>query len=362
MKIGTCRAKRGSLTQGELQVAVDPEGREVYTPVVIARGKQDGKTMFLSAGVHGDELNGIVVLQRFIRTLDATALRGSVIFLPLVNVAGFRRGQRNVPYDDRDLNRCFPGAANGTVSEQIAHTVFQEVVACCDFGIDVHDSGIDSVLLPHARAHIRDEAGDYDHDRMDPIAAFGTDIIMLCRGADGVMTIEAGRHLGVPAFTVEIGGAGILWDGFIHRAVTGLRNVLVHQGMLDGKMLLPREQYVIPGEDDVSIRAPIEGVLELETQLGHAVGRGEWLAQIHDPIASRHEVIRAGQCGVVHDLNVHAHVDVGDAVVGILEFTTCPERGRRPSPGNVETIINEASDSVALCESEVFEEALTLTI
>ena len=362
MKIGTCQATPGKMAHGELPVASDPEAGPIAIPLAIARGREEGPTLFLSAGVHGDELNGIVILQRFMQNLDVTTLRGTLIILPLVNCAGFEAGQRQVPFDTKDLNRCFPGDASGSASEQIAHTIFTEVIARCDSGIDVHDSGRGSVLLPHPRAQIRDEAGGYDPARMKPIAAFGTDIIMLCRGMDGVMTIEARRHLGVPAFTVEVGGAMILWEDFIARSLVGLRNVLIYYEMMDGKMVLPHRQFVIPGEDDISVKASVNGILYRETELGKAVNRGEVLARIHNPLTAADQVVRARQCGVVHDLNVHARIDIGEDVVGVLEFTTCPSQGRKPSAVNVEAIHNAASDRVQLRRSEVFDQALTLQV
>ena len=362
MKIGTCSAERGSLTRGRLQVAVDPETGPVFTPVAIARGLGGHRTAFLSAGVHGDELNGIEVLQRFMTKLDVSWLRGTVVFLPLVNVGGFQVRQRIIPADGKDLNRCFPGRADGSVADQIACTLFREVISRCDFGVDMHDSGEESVLLPHPRAHIMDESEGYDHDRLQEIAVFGTDIIMLTRGMDGVLTIESDRHLGVPAYTVEVGGGMILWEAFVQRAVVGLTNVLIHQGMLDGRMVLPKYQFVIPGEDDIARKAPIEGILHLRTQLGKAVGTDDVLAEIYDPVTVRREILRAGQCGIVHAVNIHAKVNAGDDVVGVLEFDSCPERGRRPTAKNVEVLSNEAMDGTDLRPSELFESALSLTI
>jgi len=322
MNIGTCQSEKGRLSKGELVVAVDAKEGQITIPILIASGPSDGKTIFLSAGVHGDEINGIEILQRFINNLDVTALKGTIIFLPLINVSGFKAKDRCVQYDGKDLNRCFPGDDKGTVSEQIAHTIFQEVVSRCEFGVDIHDSGKGSVLLPHPRAHIKDEEGDYDSSRLDAIAVFGTDIIMLCKGMDGVLTIEAYKHFGIPALTVEVGGGMILWEEFIQRALVGLNNILIYQGMLEGKMILPREQFLIPGEDDISVKAKTEGILKLKTFLGKAVDKGEELAEIYNPITLEREVILAKGCGVVHDLNVNAKVNEGEDVVGVLEFAT----------------------------------------
>ena len=322
MKIGTCQSEKGRLSKGECTVALDAQFGQIAIPILIASGSRDGKTIFISAGIHGDEINGIEVLQRFINNLDVTALAGTIIFLPLINVSGFKAKDRYVQYDGKDLNRCFPGDDRGTVSEQIAHTLFKEVVSRCELGIDIHDSGRGSVLLPHPRAHIRDDTGGYDSAYLDVVSAFGTDIIMLCEGIEGVLAIEASKDFGLPAFTVEIGGAMILWEEFIQRALVGLNNILIYQGMLAGKMILPREQFLIPGEDDISIKAKMEGILKLRTKLGKVVGKGEELAEIYNPITSERDIISAKECGVVHDLNVSAKVNEGEDVVGVLEFET----------------------------------------
>jgi len=299
MKIGTCQAEAGRIARGELQVATDGFDRPISIPIAITRGKTEGKTMFLSAGVHGDEVNGIAILQRFMQGFDMGALRGTIILLPLVNVSGFEEGQRHVPYDGKDLNRCFPGSQGGSFSEQLAQTIFHQVVARCDFGVDVHDSGQGSVLLPHPRAHIMDESGGYDSERMEFIAAFGTDIIMLTRGMEGVMTCEASKILGIPAFTVEVGGGGILWEGFIRRALTGLKNLLIFQDMLPGEMCMPHEQYILPGADNLQIQARMGGILHPKVNLGEAVNKGQILAEIFDPVtlASEGHSVRRVRCG-----------------------------------------------------------------
>ena len=114
----------------------------------------------------------------------------------------------------------------------------------------------------------------------------------------------------------------ILWEEFIQRALVGLNNILIYQGMLAGKMILPKKQFLIPGEDDISIKAKMEGILKLRTKLGKAVGKGEELAEIYNPITAERDIISATECGVVHDLNVGAKVNEGEDVVGVLEFET----------------------------------------
>lgn len=314
MKLGSCQTKKGEMVRGGLRVATDQKGGPIFVPIWIASGLKSGKTIFLSAGVHGDEINGIETLRRFIQTLDLRLLSGTILILPIVNLSGFQSKSRLVQYDGKDLNRCFPGDKNGTVSEQMAYTIFREIVSRSEFGVDIHDSGQGSVLLPHPRIH--------REGLLECAAAFGSDIIMTPNGEPypGLLSVESDRQLGIPSFTVEIGGGTILWNNLIDQAVVGLRNLLIYHGMLPGQMVLPKEQFIIPGKDDLCIKAPMEGILSRHTELGQGVNTGEMLAEIFNPITAESATIHAKACGVVHDLNVNGKVNQGEDVVGVLEF------------------------------------------
>ena len=359
VEIGTCKARKGERARGFLRICDDPP---IDIPISVINGRFEGKTAFISAGIHGDEINGIEVLNRFAEGIDPSTLKGVLLILYVVNVEGYKQRRREVPFDGKDLNRCFPGDSTGSVSDRMAHTVYQEVVARSDFGIDVHDSGLGSVLLPHPRAHIQQPDGSYDESLLADISVFGSDIIMLTPGMEGVMTFEALRRRDAFAFTVEIGGGMILWETFISDALTGLRNVLSDHGMIDAPIRLPQYQYVLPGRDDLAIKSPIEGIVRLRTGLGEGVNTGDLLAEICDPITGRTESLYAQSCGVIHDLNVHGKVQKDEDVVGILGFQKCPDRGRRPNREQVMVLENSPQETVKIHDSQLFEKALQLRI
>jgi len=284
-----------------------------------------------------------------VQQLDLNQLKGRLLIVPVANVSGFHAGSRTVPEDGRDLNRCFPGNSKGTLSERIACFIFTELVAAADWGVDLHDSGTGSVLLPHARVH--------EQELLDLGAAFGTEFIMKTRlppGYHGILSIEASKRFGRPFFHVEVGGGTVLWEHLIEQGMTGLWNLLVYQGMLPGKVVLPRQQFFLPGRDDLAMPAPIEGLLTQHVALGQAVVKGQSLATIENPLIQKHAVIRARTNGFVHDLNVRAKVNAGEDVVGVVgvdAFTGCRTK---PWRNSMEKRTNHPSGTISIRESELF--------
>lgn len=116
-------------------------------PVYVKRGKQSGPTLFLSAAIHGDELNGIEIINRIINSKSIKNLKGTLIAVPMVNVYGVLNQSRYLP-DRRDLNRSFPGSSRGSLAARIAHLFLNEIVKKADFGIDFHTGAIHRSNLP----------------------------------------------------------------------------------------------------------------------------------------------------------------------------------------------------------------------
>ena len=127
----------GSSLAVDLPVSILPDHTPVHLSLEIFHGKRPGPTMFVSAAVHGDEVIGVEILRRLLRAPQLSALRGTLIVVPVVNSFGFLNRSRYLP-DRRDLNRCFPGSPTGSLGARLAHIFLQEVVLRCDFGIDLH--------------------------------------------------------------------------------------------------------------------------------------------------------------------------------------------------------------------------------
>ncbi len=311
MKIGTCKAESGKINKGVLTVATY-QGKELKIPILIAKGEDLGKTIFISAGMHGDEINGIEVIRNFIQQINPEKLHGTIIFLPILNPWGFRRKSRYISFDNKDLNRCF-NRKGESVSYKIAETLLKKVISKCDFGIDLHD-GRANLLLPHTRIFKKDKCAylkELSH-------AFGSEIILQREGERGMMAIESFNVYKVPVLTVEIGGALVLRDDFTEQVLKGLKNILIYGGLLNGVLDLPVKQFFL--DNRLGYISPMQGILHIEVELGDAVKKRQLIARIHDPIKDEEIKIYSKNPGVVFSVRRDAIINKGEAILSLLHF------------------------------------------
>lgn len=351
MRIQNCVSTPGEIVRATFVVADRPT--RIEFPIWLAEGCTPGRTMLLTCALHGDEMNAIATLQRFVQRVDLSQLKGRLLILPIVNASGFHANERHVPEDGRDLNRTFPGSPDGSASQQIAHAIFMEIIPLTDVGVDIHDSGKQTVLLPHPRI-LEGESSD----QLELAAAFGTEFIMTSRlppGYEGVMPVEARLRYGLPFVTVEVGGGTILWEEIVNRGVTGLLNMLIHCGMYPGQMVLPRRQFFLSGRDDLVRPSPIEGLLTRHVELGEVVSAGQSLVSIENPITLERAVMRAPTSGIVHDLNPHARADAGGDVVGVLGFEVDDEGTVLTRSGPVPMRVNQENVRVRLRKGDLMD-------
>jgi len=311
MQIGTCRAKTGKVTNGYLSLC-KYKNKYLRIPVFIAKGSNPGKTIFISAGIHGDEVNGIEVLHHFMSTIDPYKLHGIVIFLPVLNPWGFREKSRYIPFDNKDLNRSF-NQKGSSISFKIADSLMKKVIEKCDFGIDLHD-GRTNILLPHPRIFRNDKSKflkELSH-------AFGTDIILEREGDPGMMAVEAFKTNKIPVMTIEVGGAMVIREDFKEQTLQGLKNILIYTNMMMGVLNLPVSQFFL--QERQGYLSPTQGILHLDVELGEAVKKGQIVARIHNPIEGKKFEIKSKNHGIVFSVRREAVVDKGESILSILHF------------------------------------------
>ncbi|WP_425604315.1 succinylglutamate desuccinylase/aspartoacylase family protein [Natrinema gelatinilyticum] len=201
------------------------QGNNLELPVTIINGEYDGPWLFLSAAIHGDELNGVKVLQKAATRYQPDELHGGLICLHVLNVPGFIAHQRTIPIYDQDLNRAFPGNADGTTAARIAHEIYQRFITHCDIGIDFHTSTRNRTTLFHVRANTDDK-------RVERLAlSFGANIIISGAGSRGMLRKEATDD-GVPTIVVEMGKAHRFQSWLIEEALSGIESVMNEYGLL----------------------------------------------------------------------------------------------------------------------------------
>ena len=193
-------------------------------PIRVIRGKKDGPIVFISAAIHGDELNGIEIIRRFRKLNILKRLQGILILVPIVNVYGVMNLSRYLP-DRRDLNRSFPGSSKGSLAGRIAKVFFDEIVLKSDLGIDLHTASIHKSNLPQVRTNITNEY------TFNLAKKFGAPVVLHSELRDGSLRSEA-QEKGVPILLYEAGEALRFDETSIRIGVNGLVNVLRANDML----------------------------------------------------------------------------------------------------------------------------------
>lgn len=296
-------------TRSRVQVPLPdlPNGSPVSLPVMVFHGVEAGPTVWISAAVHGDEINGVEIVRLVLRQLDPSYMRGTILVAPIVDVYGFNRGERYLP-DRRDLNRSFPGSSKGSLASRVAHRFRVAVVERSDAGIDLHSAAAGRVNLPQVRGLI-------DDDRFKRMAdAFGAMVTMNSRVIDGSMR-QLAKKRDIPYLLYE-GGAANQFDPLATEVgVGGILRVLRHLGVVDGAP--KKKDTPVLVDRGTWLRAPRSGVLEFKTFLGARVEKGEVLADITDTFGMNSEIVRASANGIVVGMALNPLVHGGDAMVHI---------------------------------------------
>ncbi|MCA9215804.1 MAG: succinylglutamate desuccinylase/aspartoacylase family protein, partial [Planctomycetales bacterium] len=146
-----CDVKPGEAVNTELVISESYSSRDVAIPIHVRRGPNVGPTVFVTAALHGDELNGTGAIRSMLADQSWDLSAGTLLLVPVLNILGFERHSRYLP-DRRDLNRCFPGNSTGTMASRLAKVIFDSIVRRCDFGIDLHTAAVRRTNFPNARA------------------------------------------------------------------------------------------------------------------------------------------------------------------------------------------------------------------
>ena len=350
LQVGSCKEIRGKKTKGFLEVKLND--LKINVPIFIISGVKDGPTAFISAGMHGDEVNGIEIVRNIKESINPDSLSGKLVIVPVINTLGFRASARYVPLDNGDINRQFNKKSPGTASEVIAHVFFEEVVKKCDFGIDCHDSNAENILLPHSRVLNSKEAPEV----AELSRIFGTDLILEREGKEGMLAIEAYKKHKIPVLTVEVGGGIKIWHKYVAEGIRGIKNVLIYKKMLNGFIDIPIRQFVLDYRH--GYMAPFSGLLDVKVDLGDAVKEGDVIATLYDPETDREEDIKAEHAGVVFSVRLKSKIDSGETMFSVLHFKQDKNEAHAL---NAEMILNkEVLQSIIVRPTKILDTFLTI--
>jgi predicted deacylase len=310
-------AECGQRAQGFITIGETPSG-PIQFPVVIVNGADDGPVLCLTAGVHATEYAPIDAAMRIVQSLDATALRGAVIVVPVVNMRMFESRTGFVsPLDGINLNKAAPGRADGSISEVLAKVLLDEVIGCAAYHIDLHAGDLGEMLLPFAGYALTgrpdlDEKGEALARLYSPkLISLATPDGKIPPFADGIC--YAATRRGVVSIFAESGGNGTLEEGDVRVHLHGVTNVMRYLRMVDGTPTAVGAQ--VSARDRKVVRATRAGLLRLRVKIGDELVAGQEVAEICNVFGDVVETVRSSGAGIAGLVWAHKVVNTGDPIV-----------------------------------------------
>lgn len=316
LEIGGHVIPPGKSLQIEMPVVKLYTDTDICMPIHVIRSKNPGPTVFVSAAVHGDELNGIEIVRRLINQKSLRLSSGSLILVPMVNVYGVLNQSRYMP-DRRDLNRSFPGSAKGSLTGIVADKFLSEIVGHCQYGIDLHTGAIHRSNLPQVRANLKDK------ETRELAEAFGVPVLLNASLRDGSLR-QAAVENETKVLLYEAGQALRFDELSIRAGVRGITNVLAKLGMITRPTRrAAKKTPVVPFIANTSnwTRATASGIVNNLKNLGDMVEAGDPLAKIGSPFGEVFETVRANRAGIIIGKQNIPLVQEGDAMFHIAYFT-----------------------------------------
>ena len=306
----------GTVTRIELPVAKLYINADISMPVHVIRGRKEGPTVFISAAVHGDEINGIEIIRRFIQLKKLKITHGTVILVPMVNVYGVLNQSRYMP-DRRDLNRVFPGSKKGSLAGRLANIFLNEIVSQCDYGIDLHTGAIHRSNFPQIRANLNDE------ETRKMAEAFGVPVLLNSAVLDGSLR-KAAVDVQTKVLLYEAGEALRFDESCIKAGLSGVINVLSYLGMTRRRM---RKRAVEPfvAYSSAWLRAGSSGIVHDMKNLGEKVSKDDVVAVIGDSFGEISDKVRAKSDGIIIGKQNIPLVQEGDAMFHIAYYNNDEE-------------------------------------
>lgn len=297
---------KGEISETWLHIINNGIGEPIRIPLLIAKGKEDGPVVGLTAALHGNELNGIPVIQKLFKNLDVHQLKGTVVGVLIANVPATLMGQRFFN-DGADLNRIAPGKPDGNQSELYIYKILERIVKYFDYLIDLHTASFGRVNSYYIRADMEDP----DSSRMARLQ--NPELILHNPPNDSTLRGQAAKQ-GIKTITVELKDPHIFQYDVIHDTLIGIRNVLYDLKMLPGEILCPVNQTILC-EKSYWLYTDEGGILNVLPELGAFINSGELIAEIKTIFGKTIKKYFAPDAGVIIGKSVNPINQSGSRIV-----------------------------------------------
>lgn len=304
LTVGGVAVRRGESADIRLKISETYTGEEVVLPLRVVRGKAPGKVIYITAAVHGDELNGTGIIHDLLYGEPLELVAGTLILAPVVNIFGFEHNERYLP-DRRDLNRSFPGTNGGSLASRVAAVIMREIILRADLGVDFHTAAFQRTNFPNVRADLTLPAV------RELAEAFGVTLIVNGKGPEGSLR-RAACAAGVPTIILEAGEPYKIEPGILALGVRGLRNVLRHYGLLKGHPTPPPYEAKI--RKTIWIRAAQGGILRFHVAPGDFIEARQAVATTYGILGEQKDVITTPSEGIVLGMTTMPAVKPGEPI------------------------------------------------
>ena len=298
------RIEQGTQKEVRLKISEYYTAYPVFIPVIVTHGVEEGPALFITAAIHGDEINGIEIVRRLVTKINPEELRGSVLCVPVVNIFGFYTMSRNLP-DRRDLNDAFPGIQKGSPTSRVAYILFEEIIKKCDYGIDIHTPQVKRIEMPHTEADLS------NRDAHQLARAFGTPVIINTAGPEKSLQNSA-TSADIPTIVFSGGEVLRFHENVTEQGVAGIRNVLAYLNMIEFERKKP--EYSIIVQESRSVQTQYGGILYVNVHPGGLVYQNDLLARVTNPFGRDVELIKAPETGLIISASTNPLVNPGNEV------------------------------------------------
>lgn len=312
IQIGDTSVAAGERVTLDLPMASLYSHAPMSLPLQVVHGRHDGPRLFVSAALHGDEINGVEIIRRLLHLPLLKKLRGTLLAVPIVNVYGFVNRSRYLP-DRRDLNRSFPGSGKGSMAARLAGLFMEEIVTRSDYGIDLHTGAIHRENLPQIRANLDDP------ETARIARAFHVPVLLNSDLRDGSLRQVAAER-GIPILLYEAGEALRFDERAIRAGVKGIVAVMRAIDMLPATSRPRRPTEPLIARASNWVRAGCSGILRITAPLGARVHKDEVIGIISDPFGQQEQEVLATSSGIIIGRTNLPLVNEGEGIFHVARF------------------------------------------
>jgi predicted deacylase len=307
MIIAEHKIRPGEFKEININIARLPSRTQIETPIYVYRSHQDGPVLSLTAGMHGDEINGMEIVRRILDNGFHRVKRGTVLCMPVINVYGFLNYSREVP-DGKDINRSFPGSKTGSLASRVAYHMTHDIIPAIDYGIDFHTGGAMRTNYPQVRCVMQDPLNvELAHAFHAP---FTIDSPLRPHSLRQTAS-KKGKHI-----IVYEGGESVRFDQYaIEEGIEGTLRLMKHLHMIESAPEPKAENKII--WNSAWSRARTAGLFQAFIKCGDMVEKNEAVGTLTDPFGEFKELVKSPSKGYVVGLNNNPVVNAGDALLHI---------------------------------------------